>query len=197
VLLLDWPDMQPPTVGLNFWIALWSMLPEKTAVCCHGGHGRTGTCIAALMIASGSDYYEAIETVRTKHCKKAVETVRQEEYLHGIYLETMARDLKAAEEAGDTEVADAIKDDIKYALANKPHHSTSKAVKNFSQPAVNSPPPSKPALILPVGAETKVHAGTTYVRECTDPKCPTVNCNNLTHLGWVEWDASFTAYGMS
>jgi hypothetical protein len=85
VLQLDWPDMTAPThVGIRFWTQLLQLLPKHTAVCCMGGHGRTGTALAALLIADGVSPVEAISRVRSQHCPKAIETASQEAYLKGL-----------------------------------------------------------------------------------------------------------------
>jgi protein-tyrosine phosphatase len=48
-----------------------------------GGHGRTGTALASVLMASGkaTDPDTAIELVRSKHCKRAIETYDQIDYL--------------------------------------------------------------------------------------------------------------------
>ncbi len=85
VVRLSWPDMTAPThVGLKFWTRLLEMLPQRTAVACVGGHGRTGTCLACLLVADGMTGEEAIKTVREKHCVKAIETVAQEQYIRRL-----------------------------------------------------------------------------------------------------------------
>lgn len=87
IVRLDWRDFGLPPVGaeLEFWQDFLSRLPDgKIVVCCQGGHGRTGTCLAALAIAAGWTAEEAIDLVRTQHCKKAIETKDQERYLHGL-----------------------------------------------------------------------------------------------------------------
>jgi hypothetical protein len=82
VIRLAWPDMTAPThVGLKFWTRLHGMLPQHTAVACVGGHGRTGTALACLLVADGMTADDAIKTVRAKHCTKAIETVTQEQYI--------------------------------------------------------------------------------------------------------------------
>lgn len=82
VVRLAWPDMTAPThVGLRFWVRLHGMLPQHTAVACVGGHGRTGTALACLLVADGMTADDAIKVVREKHCSKAIETIAQEQYI--------------------------------------------------------------------------------------------------------------------
>ena len=88
---LDWPDRSIPPTGRAFWAGLWHILRTYYAgqhiiVCCVGGHGRTGTALGALMATSGPPLTGAtiIETIRTKHCTEAIETVGQEEYIHRL-----------------------------------------------------------------------------------------------------------------
>lgn len=85
VVRFDWPDMTAPVhARLGFWQSLLHKLPPHTAIACIGGHGRTGTALAALLIASGMDATLAIATVRQHHCNKAIETAGQEAYLKGL-----------------------------------------------------------------------------------------------------------------
>jgi hypothetical protein len=85
VIRLDWPDMSAPVhVGIRWWMRLLELLPAHTCVCCVGGHGRTGTALAALLVASGMDAETAIRTVREQHCRRAIETQGQEAYVKGL-----------------------------------------------------------------------------------------------------------------
>lgn len=85
VVRLDWPDMTAPTkVGIKFWQELHKLLPQHTAVACMGGHGRTGTALAALLVADGMGGQAAIDRVRKEHCPRAIETKEQEEYIRGL-----------------------------------------------------------------------------------------------------------------
>ena len=92
VVTLAWPDMTAPTyVGIRFWERLAQMMPEDTAICCMGGHGRTGTALAALLVADGCEGQEAIDRVRAEHCPRAIETKEQETYIRGLAEERKAR----------------------------------------------------------------------------------------------------------
>jgi hypothetical protein len=58
-LLLDWDDAKVAPVHPVFWIDLAAFIKSKAfpykkiVFCCFGGHGRTGTGIAALALAAG------------------------------------------------------------------------------------------------------------------------------------------------
>jgi hypothetical protein len=99
VVTLAWPDMTAPThVGIRFWERLVSMMPQDTAVCCVGGHGRTGTALASMLVADGATAEDAIKRVRAEHCGRAIETKQQEDYIKGLAAE---RDkVKAQAQAG-------------------------------------------------------------------------------------------------
>lgn len=85
VVTLNWPDMTAPShIGIRFWSRLLEMLPQSTCVACVGGHGRTGTALASLLVADGMDPEKAIVEVRTKHCRKAIETPAQEAYIKSL-----------------------------------------------------------------------------------------------------------------
>lgn len=83
VLRLDWPDRAAPSVGWEFWRALRDKFQPgwNVTACCIGGHGRTGTCLSALLIEDGMSAKDAIDQVRTVHCTSAVESAVQELYL--------------------------------------------------------------------------------------------------------------------
>jgi len=82
LLRIRWPDMGTIPVGKDFWSLLWKNMPKRTTICCHGGHGRTGTALAALMITvQGTSPLDAIKRVR-EYCPRAIETDGQEDYLH-------------------------------------------------------------------------------------------------------------------
>jgi protein-tyrosine phosphatase len=55
----------------------------RTVCCCVGGHGRTGTALAALMLATDPQITakESINNVRKLHCENAIESDVQEKYL--------------------------------------------------------------------------------------------------------------------
>lgn len=86
VLKLDWPDRSAPAVGWEFWRSLREKFQKdwNIVACCIGGHGRTGTCLSALLIEDGMSATEAIDQVRTIHCTYAVESPAQEVYLEWL-----------------------------------------------------------------------------------------------------------------
>tara|TARA_Y100000593_G_C4243270_1_gene303331 strand:+ start:186 stop:866 length:681 start_codon:yes stop_codon:yes gene_type:complete len=85
VMRIKWQDMGVPPVGIAFWKDLWDLLPKGlTIICCHGGHGRTGTALAAIMVVClGYGPRDAIQEVR-KYCSCAIETAGQEEYIYSL-----------------------------------------------------------------------------------------------------------------
>ena len=100
---IKWPDYGIPTVGYRFWAGLWLAIedmatdPAKNLVnsrivfCCQGGHGRTGTALAAMYLTQPLNkkkiptVEQAIALVRNQHCNKAIESDSQIDYLDRIY----------------------------------------------------------------------------------------------------------------
>lgn len=86
-LLFDWDDGKAPLLIPGFWPDLLSQIAtakyEDVVFCCIGGHGRTGTALASILLASGesTDPDDAIAEVRANHCKRAIETFDQIDYL--------------------------------------------------------------------------------------------------------------------
>ena len=96
-LRLNWADMQAPPsgAGVSFWQKVWELMPHtpndpegnKTIICCMGSHGRTGTCMAALLIANCEfSMANAVNYVRYYHCVRAVESTSQIDYLRALAL---------------------------------------------------------------------------------------------------------------
>lgn len=100
IVRLDWPDRTVPFVGLDFWRMLRSLFQPKWNVvcCCFGGHGRTGTALASLLIEDGIMAHEAIRWVRDVHCEHAIETKGQEAYLVGLEQEAIEWEAQREEE---------------------------------------------------------------------------------------------------
>lgn len=48
---------------------------------CMGGHGRTGTTLACLLVLQGMNPVEAIRGVQRRYCPEAVESVSQEQFV--------------------------------------------------------------------------------------------------------------------
>lgn len=187
ILSLDWPDMGILPAGLDFWLKLWEMLPAKTVAMCFGGHGRTGTCLAALMIANGEDYYDTIDHIRTQHCDRAIETVGQCKYLHGLFVEMLKRNIKHEQ---DPKVLEELTQDLLYAEAHVPN-----VYSDYGEPE----PPLKETKITGFQSTStsstkiphiKLVEGVYYEKVCLDKGCVAQDCKNETHMGWIEYDLS-------
>lgn len=82
-------DMQAPTNVPRFlkmidWLCNQLHDGKKVHVGCHGGHGRTGLVLSAL-VAKMLETKDAIQYVRTHYCKKAVESTEQVAFLRKHY----------------------------------------------------------------------------------------------------------------
>lgn len=101
VITLPWGDFQAPPVKLLFWDAFVfnyesehkadTLGPNSIAICCNGGHGRTGTALAAIKMAyeaSVNNHISDVQTiswVRENYCLQAIETRSQMSYLNDLY----------------------------------------------------------------------------------------------------------------
>lgn len=92
LIRLHWTDMGVPPVGRAFWRKLLRMLPEgRIVACCIGGHGRTGTCLASLLVANDRMCADqAIDFIRENHCDRAIETLGQESYIRSLQTDRQA-----------------------------------------------------------------------------------------------------------
>jgi protein-tyrosine phosphatase len=88
--LLDWPDYGAINLRPAFWSAVTSYFlkhKSKVLVFCVGGHGRTGTALACLLITScNMTAKQATKWVRESYCKHAIEGQKQEDYIHKVSL---------------------------------------------------------------------------------------------------------------
>lgn len=91
IIGLHWPDGGKPPVPLAFFKEIVEICQKRAkeedrdislVFACMGGHGRTGTALAAVLVAC-KEYTaaDAIEYVREHHCYKACETAVQLEWL--------------------------------------------------------------------------------------------------------------------
>jgi hypothetical protein len=210
LLSLTWPDMSAPRATLQFWFALWSRLPEKTVIACVGGHGRTGTALVSLMIASGIDYYTALETVRKDHCKKAVETFAQEQYLHQLYIDYLQIMIDEPEQSIQTRFD--LEEELKYAIDHPPKQGDERGYALLHQSVASGPVHSSwsqsgksdvgfptTTKIQGTSLQTQILYGdeadpkrreitinnVPYVKECIDPNCANLTCTLLSHQGWM------------
>lgn len=88
-VVVDWPDMGVPTDdALMLDIVKWTLSEAAKGVrfetACMGGHGRTGTYLAMLLVAQGITPGRAIVRVR-EHCDKCIETEKQAHYVAHFY----------------------------------------------------------------------------------------------------------------
>jgi protein-tyrosine phosphatase len=87
-MLMDWPDYGVVNLPVEFWQELVSYLKagnRKMLVFCIGGHGRTGTALACLLVA-GLNWKakRAISWIRKNYCQSAIESMSQENYIRAI-----------------------------------------------------------------------------------------------------------------
>lgn len=82
---VDWPDFGIPEHAA-LCRALEMFLARVKAgadveIGCLGGHGRTGTALACLLVLGGHPADEAVAWVRNNYCAEAVETPEQEDFV--------------------------------------------------------------------------------------------------------------------
>jgi hypothetical protein len=85
---VEWPDFGIPDTS-----ALVDALErlrekiragERVEIGCLGGHGRTGTALACLLVLIGHPRDDAVRWVRENYCPKAIETAEQEAFVTRI-----------------------------------------------------------------------------------------------------------------
>lgn len=83
---LDWPDFEAPSDPASIQSALRVLLEKArkgqiVEIGCQGGHGRTGTALACLVVLLGAPANDAIDWVRNAYCTEAVETPQQASFV--------------------------------------------------------------------------------------------------------------------
>lgn len=113
VLKIRWADRCAPPVAPSFWPALLKQLealaeergatqehPLKVLTICQGGHGRSGSALACLMMCLSSyTPLDALTHIRALHCARAIESKDQHVYLNSV-AEFLGRDPDALDAEG-------------------------------------------------------------------------------------------------
>lgn len=96
VLKVYWPDMGVVDHQLGLWLRIAEELKRDGGlICCMGGHGRSGSAAAIMLTLLGKcEGKEATAYIRKHHCKEAVETQRQLQYLDELLGHQTERELK-------------------------------------------------------------------------------------------------------
>ena len=86
LMIYPWPDLGVPREPARFRRALHWLLRQATEgnrveIGCAGGHGRTGTTLAGLLILQGMTANRAIRKIRGEYCAESVETRMQRDML--------------------------------------------------------------------------------------------------------------------
>ena len=90
IAVIDWPDMGvPPDTEYTLKVLEYTLNQAAEGVDieigCIGGHGRTGTALAAMLIMLGEDNAdEAMTWVWDEYCEHAIESQKQEDWLWAV-----------------------------------------------------------------------------------------------------------------
>jgi len=86
---VEWPDFGVPSDALGSLTSLRSLRDraragQRVEIGCLGGHGRTGTALACLVVLTGVPAADATAWVRSVYCADAVETRQQEAFVEAV-----------------------------------------------------------------------------------------------------------------
>jgi hypothetical protein len=89
LILYPWPDYGIPKdtrrlIRTLKWLLAQATKGQIVEVGCMGGHGRTGTVLAALLALQGVSARSAIRRVRRNYCEEAIESDRQFAFIRGL-----------------------------------------------------------------------------------------------------------------
>ena len=84
--VVKWPDYGLPANLARFRRSLRALSARASSdgsveIGCLGGHGRTGTALACLVVIAGVPPANAVSWVRKHYCNQAVETTEQEQFV--------------------------------------------------------------------------------------------------------------------
>jgi protein-tyrosine phosphatase len=80
-MIYPWPDLGVPREPPRFrramhWLLRQAADGKRVEIGCAGGHGRTGTTLAALLVLQGMP-----AAIRSRYCAEAIETKGQSQML--------------------------------------------------------------------------------------------------------------------
>lgn len=89
LLVYPWPDLGVPREPARFrralrWLLHQAAQGKRVEIGCVGGHGRTGTTLAALLILQGMSSKRAAARIRRTYCGEAIESKAQAEMLLAV-----------------------------------------------------------------------------------------------------------------
>ena len=82
-----WPDLGVPREPARFtralqWILHQAAQGKRVEIGCAGGHGRTGTTLATMLVLQGMSPKRAVQSIRRTYCHEAIETRSQMKMIH-------------------------------------------------------------------------------------------------------------------
>ena len=69
---------------LDRWLLGQAAEGRRVEIGCAGGHGRTGTTLAGLLVLQGQSARSAIRRIRRTYCAEAIESREQEAFVRGL-----------------------------------------------------------------------------------------------------------------
>lgn len=89
IVLYPWEDWGVPEHPRLFARAIHWLLAEarrgrEIEIACMGGHGRTGTALACLLVEQGMTPNRAIGRVRSRYCEEAIESRKQTDFIRSL-----------------------------------------------------------------------------------------------------------------
>lgn len=87
VIVYPWPDLGVPREPVRFmravkWILQQAEQGKRVEIGCAGGHGRTGTTLATMLVLQGMIPARAAQKIRRAYCHEAIETRAQMQIIH-------------------------------------------------------------------------------------------------------------------
>lgn len=89
IILYPWEDWGVPERPQVFRRALRWLLTEASRgknveIACMGGHGRTGTTLACLLVTQGLSHSKATSKVWSRYCEEGIESRKQLDFIRSL-----------------------------------------------------------------------------------------------------------------
>jgi len=110
MVVYPWPDYAAPSnlrelVGAAKWLMKMAADGAIVEIGCIGGHGRTGTMLATMLVVAGKDPLHAAHTIRRQYCGKSIESTDQMHFLRQVWAHLRGEPAPTWDETNRIEIA--------------------------------------------------------------------------------------------
>jgi protein-tyrosine phosphatase len=196
ILEFSWPDGGLPDLPKSAWQALvkdLQILCDNTtkdleiAVCCKGGHGRTGTALAILKNLHLNEKADPVASIRKTYSVESVETIRQIQYVEYITGRTVKEKSSYSKQTASsytTGTSSYLKGNTKHAFKQiaediESHNTNSSSSSDSSGDLGSIAVKTSDSIGKPKKSKYPTHKAT----DCVGKDCPDKSSDSIIHCG--------------